>query len=223
VEAGLSATTRSQVLDDTGGSTVRFGLTPFASAIGTLRLTPLARLGKGPTGLGIEGTYDRALRMEASLDGKALAAAADHLAVMALYDFRLPGGVVLEPRLGYDLARFELEPNETLAGIVYESIAFAALARIPVLGEKLRVRFGATMYFLIGLGEAAARYGQSGSASGFQVEGGLEGTVSGHFGYFAVLEHTSYSATFRGGAGSDVETTSEDGITTGLCGARASF
>lgn len=228
LEVGISASTREQTIDVPDGSTIHFGLTPFASAFGSVVLTPFARLDGGPRGLGVSLSYDRAIRMEAVTDDQVLEASADHLAAMLLYRFLLPGRVRIEPRIGYDLARFLLAPNETLPGIVYESIALGGQVQIPILrdprtgGDRLRVRLGGAMYFPIGLGEAAARYGQAGTARGFAFEGGVEGTVSGLFGYFALLRHASYNATFHSPE-STGETTSEDGITTGLCGGSVRF
>jgi hypothetical protein len=228
LEVGVSASTREQTIDVPDGSTIHFGLTPFASAFGSVVLTPFARLDGGLRGLGVALSYDRAIRMEAVTDDQVLAASADHLAAMLLYRFLLPGRVRIEPRIGYDLARFLLAPNETLPGIVYESIALGGQVQIPIMrdprtgSDRLRVRLGGAMYFPIGLGEAAARYGQSGTARGFAFEGGVEGTVSGLFGYFALLRHTSYTATFHSPEATG-ETTSEDGMTTGLCGGSVRF
>jgi hypothetical protein len=228
VEVGVSASTRAQTIDAADGSTIHFGLTPFASAFGQVVLTPLSRVRGGPRGLGVALAYDRAIRMEAVTEDQVLEASADHFAAMLLYRFLLPGRVRIEPRIGYDLARFLLAPNETLPGIVYESIAVGGQVQIPIIrdprtgGDRLRVRLGASMFFPIGLGEAAARWGQAGTASGFAFEGGVEGVVSGMFGYFALLRHATYSATFHAPEAAG-ETKSSDGMTTGLCGGSVRF
>lgn len=216
LSTGMSASTRRQFIDLATGEQVHYRVRAFGSIHAAVSLAPLAST-RGPArGLGVEAMYERALSIETTIDQRPVDASADHLALALRWDLRLPGGIVVRPRAGWDLTRFPLGDNDELSGIEYSSLAAGATVELPLLARRLWLEAAGTVVLPLGLGPAEDWYGPAVGSSGYAATVALSGTVAGQLRVEARLTRTVFDVTFGEAHSDDATTTFGCGLSLGL-------
>lgn len=200
------------------GVSIDFGtLVPYAGGAVGVELFPLARVVDGPlAGLGLTGSYGLGyslinIRTESSVDSAPVqqVTALDH-AYQAFATWRWHFGLGGEPgapnvghvglRGGLQGRNFEvdLSANSVLPGSSRMFGAVGAEASIP-LARFLKLDLGGS-YLLAAepsVNELVA-FGERVQTTGFSVEGGLSGDITGPLGYLVRVRYLRFADTFSG-------------------------
>jgi len=111
------------------------------------------------------------------------------------------GSVYVGGSLGFGLDTFDLAENTVMSSADYSHLRIGLIGRVPVIDEDahdLWFQLDAGLRLVLGTGELAPMFGESASATGFDVEGSFMGGLAMGLAYALRFGLKTYSLSFEG-------------------------